>query len=69
MAGQTKECSQANCPMTSGCDPVARVLNKVGVTRSTLITLALLPFAWNGVVWVAASLKSLWDAATTAVGS
>ena len=69
MAGQIKECSKAECPMACGSDPVARVLDKVGITRSCLITLALMPFAWNGVVWVAASLKSLWDAATTAVGS
>jgi len=61
----TKECPVMGC----GGDPVARVLNKVGVSRSTLITLALLPYAWNGVVWVADAVHSLWTAATSAVGS
>lgn len=62
MAGQTKE-----CPMACGTDPIARCLCKVGVNRSTLITLALLPFAWNGVLWVAEAVTSLWNAATSAV--
>ena len=58
------------CPVTGGgCDCVSKVLCKIGVCRSTLVTLALVPFAWDGVVWVAASAKSLWDAATSAVGS
>ncbi len=61
----TKECPVTGC----GNDAVARVLNKVGVNRSTLITLALLPYAWNGVVWVADAVHSLWTAATSAVGS
>jgi len=59
------------CPVADSCDKdiVTQTLGKIGVCRSMLITLALLPFSWNGVVWVASSLKSLWDAATTAVGS
>ena len=66
----TKTCRE-ECPVTGSCDKdiVTRALGKIGVCRSMLITLALVPFAWNGVVWVAGSLKSLWDAATTAVGS
>jgi len=65
----TKKCNE--CPMLGDCDKdiVTRGFAKVGVCRSMLLTLALLPFSWNGVVWVAGSLKSLWDAATTAVGS
>ncbi len=55
--------------MTCGNDVVTRTLGKVGVCRSMMITLALLPFAWNGVVWVADALHSLWTAATNAVGS
>jgi len=32
-----------------------------------LITLALLPFSWKGVVWVGHAIQDLWHAATTAV--
>ncbi len=60
-----------NCPVMGDCekDIVSGTLGKIGVCRSMLITLALLPFSWDGVVWVASSLKSVWDAATSAVGS
>ncbi len=60
-----------NCPVAGECekDIVSSTLGKIGVCRSMLITLALLPFSWDGVVWVASSLKSVWDAATSAVGS
>ena len=60
-----------NCPVSGECekDIVSSTLGKIGVCRSMLITLALLPFSWDGVVWVASSLKSVWDAATSAVGS
>ena len=61
----TKDCPVVGC----GKDVVTNTLNKVGVNRSMMITLALLPFAWNGVVWVADAIHSLWTAATTAVGS
>ena len=66
----TKKCEKP-CPVTGDCDKdiVTRTLGKIGVCRSMLITLALVPFAWDGVVWVAASIKSLWDAASSAVGS
>jgi len=56
-----------SCPVTCGNDVVTNTLGKVGVCRSMMITLALLPFSWNGVVWVADALHSLWNAATTAV--
>ena len=57
------------CPVTDGCDKdiVTRAFGKVGVCRSMLITLALLPFAWDGVLWGAEVIRFLWDAATTAV--
>jgi len=42
-------------------DVVTNVLGKVGVNRSMMITLALLPFAWNGVTWLTSAVKSLWD--------
>ena len=57
-----------DCP-ASGCqnDVVGKVLCKVGVTRSCLITLALIPFAWEGVVWAASAVESVWNLATNAV--
>ena len=58
-------CEKLNC----GGDVVTRTLGKVGVCRSMMITLALLPFSWDGVIWVADALHSLWTAATSAVGS
>ena len=50
------------CPVTGGgCDCVSKVLCKIGVCRSTLVTLALVPFAWDGVVWFADAVRSLFD--------
>jgi hypothetical protein len=40
----------ASCPVTGGCDKLSCLLSKVGINRSLLVTLALLPFAWNGAV-------------------
>ena len=57
------------CPVSGGCDFLSCLLSKVGVTRSLLITLALLPFAWKGVNLCASGLAGLWhlvvDAAQT----
>ena len=61
----SKECPVVGC----GNDVVTNTLRKVGVGRSMMITLALLPFSWNGVVWVADAVQSLWNAATSAVGT
>tara|TARA_R110001592_G_scaffold83152_2_gene246221 strand:+ start:525 stop:725 length:201 start_codon:yes stop_codon:yes gene_type:complete len=64
--------NKSECPITGGMcekDVVSKALNKVGICRSMMITLALLPFSWDGVMWAAGAVKSLWDAATTAVGS
>jgi len=61
----SNECPVVGC----GNDVVTNTLRKVGVGRSMMITLALLPFSWNGVVWVADAVQSLWDAATNAVGT
>ncbi len=55
------------CPVQCGNDVVAKGLSKVGVSRSCLITLALIPFAWEGVVWVGQALQSLWGLVTNAV--
>tara|TARA_R110000824_G_scaffold388324_1_gene583846 strand:+ start:347 stop:556 length:210 start_codon:yes stop_codon:yes gene_type:complete len=67
----TKVCTQKECPVLGNCDNdvVTKAFAKVGVCRSMLVTLALLPFAWSGVMWAAGAVKSVWDAATTAVGS
>jgi hypothetical protein len=35
------------CPVAGGCDKLTCVLSKVGINRSLLVTLALLPFAWT----------------------
>ena len=56
------------CPVTGGCDVVSCWLGKVGVTRSLLITLGLLPFAWNGVALLANGVVGVWNFATTSVG-
>ena len=51
-----------------GCDVVTRTLCRVGVNRSMLVTLALLPFAWRGVRWVGSAINDLWSAISGAVG-
>ena len=56
----------SNC-CTSSNDVVANTLGRVGINRSLLITLALVPFAWEGVVWVGQALESLWGLVTQAV--
>ena len=52
------------CPVTGGCDCVSRVLCRCGINRSLLITLALVPYAWNGVLWFADAIRSLFDLAS-----
>ena len=56
-----------SCDTTCGSDVVTNTLGKIGVCRSMLITLALVPFAWDGVVWVGQALQSLWGLVTNAV--
>jgi len=51
------KCTESSC----GTDVVTKALGKVGVCRSMLITLALLPFAWNGVTWVGGAVRELWE--------
>ena len=48
-------------------DVVSSTLGRVGINRSMLITLALVPFAWEGVVWCGQALESLWNLVTNAV--
>ncbi len=64
MSTKSKECPVSAC----GGDIVTRALTKVGVCRSMLITLALVPFAWDGVVWCGQAINSLWGLVTNAVG-
>ena len=54
-----------SCP-APGCsnDVVGIWLGKVGVTRSLLISLARVPFAWDGVLWFRDAIATVWDAAT-----
>lgn len=60
--------SNEQCPVDHcGSDVVTKALGKIGVCRSMLITLALVPFAWEGVVWVGQALQSVWGLVTNAV--
>ena len=54
MTNSKESCGTAN-------DVVASTLGKVGINRSLLVTLALLPFAWDGVNWVAGACRELWN--------
>ena len=49
MTKKTGNCGP--CPVAGDCgDAVTNTLCRIGVTRGTLVTLALLPFAWDGVL-------------------
>ena len=50
--------SKENC---CASDIVDATLSRVGINRSMLITLALLPFAWEGINWVAGAVRELWN--------
>ena len=52
------------CPVPGGCDCVGKALCRIGINRSMLITLALVPFAWDGVLWFADAIRSLFDLAS-----
>ena len=54
MANSNGSCWSAN-------DVVASTLGRVGITRSLLVTLALLPYAWAGLEWCAGAVRSLWN--------
>jgi len=59
---------QTDCTLSCCDDVVTNAFSKVGVNRSMMITLALIPFAWDGVVWVGQAVNSLWGLVTNAVG-
>ena len=71
MANKTECSANNNCPVTGCCDRdfVGKALCKVGITRSCLFSLALIPFAWDGVVWAASAVTAIWNLATNAVSS
>jgi hypothetical protein len=54
-----------SCPLFGGCDKLSCLLSKVGINRSLLITLGLLPFAWNGVVFLKNFVVSVWSHLST----
>ena len=49
------------CPVSGGCDCVSKTLCRVGINRSMLVTLALIPFAGECVLWAADAVRSLFD--------
>ena len=59
--------SKSNVCGTDCSDVVTKTLCRVGVNRSMMITLALVPFAWDGVVWCGQAIESLWSLVTSAV--
>ena len=60
MSKTTGECPAAGC----GNDVVQSWLGKIGITRSVLVTLALVPFAWDGVLWFRDAVATIWDSVT-----
>lgn len=66
----SNENTTSNCPVTGGgCDKLSCVLSKVGINRSLLITLAIIPFAWKGVALCASGIASVWHVLTDAVST
>jgi len=62
--------SKNECPITGGgCDKVSTLLSKVGITRSLLVTLALVPFAWSGASFVVNAVVGAWNAIASKITS
>ena len=62
----SKTGESSNCPFSGdGNDVVSRWIGKIGVNRSLLFTLALVPFAWDGVLWFRDAISWVWDSVTT----
>ena len=62
--------TSGSCPFLSGgCDKVSCLLSKVGISRSLLVTLALLPFAWGGVLLAKNLVVGVWGLLTTGANS
>ena len=60
MATKTSE----SCSTSCGTDCVTKFLGRFGICRSMLVTLALLPFAWDGVVWFVDAVEKVFDLVT-----
>ena len=58
--------TKPNEGVAHGCgqDCLTKTLGRLGICRSLLITLALLPFSWEGVVWFADAARALFDLAS-----
>jgi hypothetical protein len=52
----------------SNGDFLSNFLGRLGVNRSLLWTLTLLPFAWGGVVWAADAVRDIWTTVSSSVG-
>ena len=59
--GCCKDKSACGSIMGCGGDVVTKGLCKVGISTSMLVTLALLPFAWDGINWIAIAVRELWS--------
>ena len=62
--------TKPNEGVAHGCgqDCLTKTLGRFGICRSLLITLALLPFSWEGVVWCVDTVKSIFDLVTEVGG-
>lgn len=55
------------CPVVGGTDFLTNALGRVGINRSLLLTLAIIPFASNGLLWVANLIGRGYEAISFAV--
>lgn len=69
MKGRQMSKNPESCSVGGGCDRLSCLLSKVGVNRSLLITLALLPFAWGGVSLVKDGVVFVWNFVTNTFSS
>jgi hypothetical protein len=53
-----------SCSTSCGHDCVTKFLGRFGICRSMLVTFALLPFAWDGVVWFVDAVEKVFDLVT-----
>ena len=53
-----------SCSTSCGHDCVTKFLGRFGICRSMLVTFALLPFAWKGVVWFVDAVEKVFDLVT-----
>ena len=53
-----------SCSTSCGHDCVTKFLGRFGICRSMLVTFALLPVAWDGVVWFVDAVEKVFDLVT-----